>query len=51
MPVLGEVELLADCVQGRRNLRKSSRGRILTLMPYPLVELSRNVVLRVGVEA
>ena len=46
VPVLGEIELLADCVQGRRHLRKSSGGRILTLMPYPLVEVSRNVIQR-----
>merc|ERR1719462_49910 len=35
VPVLGEIKLLADCVQGRRHLRKSSGGRVLTLMPYP----------------
>ena len=46
VPVLGEIELLADCVQGRRHLRKSSGDMVLTLMPYPLVEVSRNVIQR-----
>merc|ERR1719462_635456 len=32
VPVLGEIELLADCVQGRRHLRKSSGGRTLTYL-------------------
>ena len=36
LPVLGQVELLADGVQGRSHFRQRPRGRILALVTDPL---------------
>ena len=42
LPVLGQVELLADGVQGRSHFRQGPRGRILALMADPLITSEDN---------